>query len=203
MAIGGCDGVRRTDDPSGLPESTMSVVEVGDGNPVDVGEGRGILLPTGRGSLDATPTPSPIPIPPTPAPSTTPRLHDAGEPPVPEPKPTPTPTPERATEPAAGARVDATLTFYVCSGSPPGFQEGYCGITASGQPVYEGGAACGYAMPLGATFTIEGDPTGRTYTCIDRGLGPHWWVDIFFWTYAEGRAWRDQLPQYVTVEMTP
>lgn len=58
----------------------MSVVEVGDGDTVDVGEGRGVLLPVGRGGLDDTPPPIPEP-----------RPTDAPEQVLPEPTPAPAP----------------------------------------------------------------------------------------------------------------
>lgn len=60
---------------------------------------------------------------------------------------------------------------------------------ADGEDVHEGAAACGYAWELGTRFTLEGDPTGRTYVCEDRGLGPWLWVDLFFWDEADGYAW--------------
>ncbi len=60
---------------------------------------------------------------------------------------------------------------------------------AGGATVYEGAAACGYAWELGTRFTLEGDPTMRIYVCEDRGLGPWLWVDIFFWSEADGYAW--------------
>ena len=104
--------------------------------------------------------------------------------------------------PATGSIVNAVpLTFYICVGAPAGYDDGYCGGMASGTGVYRGAAACGYAWPLGTQFTIEGDPTGLVYTCEDRGLGPSQWVDVWFYDYVEGRAWRNQLPKYVTMEV--
>jgi hypothetical protein len=70
---------------------------------------------------------------------------------------------------------------------------------SSGAVVYEGAAACGYALDLGTTFTIEGDYTGRVYVCEDRGLGGALWVDVFWYDYASGRAWRNTLPTYVEI----
>lgn len=64
---------------------------------------------------------------------------------------------------------------------------------ASGQVVYEGAVACGYSWALGTRIEIEGDPTGRVYVCEDRGLGPYYWLDVFFWEYADGRAWRNAI----------
>ena len=106
--------------------------------------------------------------------------------------------------PEEGSIVDVVpLTFYVCDGAPVGLDDGYCGRMASGATVYRGAAACGYAWPLGTQFTIQGDSTGLVFTCEDRGLGPAQWVDVWFYDYAEGRAWRNQLPKYVTVEVKP
>ena len=50
---------------------------------------------------------------------------------------------------------------------------------------------CGYAFELGIRFTIDDDPTERTYTCKDRGSGPYHWVDIFFADSAAGWAWQE------------
>jgi hypothetical protein len=94
-----------------------------------------------------------------------------------------------------------TLTFYVCSGAPYGYQDGYCGTMSSGTTVYEGAAACGYSWELGTRFVIDGDPTGRVYTCEDRGYLDWFHVDVFFWDYAEGRAWRNGMPLYATVRL--
>lgn len=94
-----------------------------------------------------------------------------------------------------GETIDAAITFYTC---PP-----YCATTASGESLYMGGAACGYGLRLGSIFQIENDPTGRTYTCNDRGLGPHWWVDIFFWDKAEGWAWLAQVGTQGRIVLLP
>lgn len=74
--------------------------------------------------------------------------------------------------PETGEAIDVWLTIYSC---PP-----YCGLMANGEPVYDGAAACGYGLALGQRFRIENDPTLRDYVCSDRGLGPQYWVDIFF-----------------------
>lgn len=108
---------------------------------------------------------------------------------VPQSTPSPTATP---TTP-----LTVHLTFYVCAGAPPG--QSYCGTMASGSTVYEGAAACGYGMALGERFRIVGDPTGRTYTCEDRGAGPYWWIDVFWYEYANGRPWRNQFGQDVEI----
>lgn len=72
---------------------------------------------------------------------------------------------------------------------------------ASGNTVYEGAAACGYGMALGDRFRIAEDATGRTYTCEDRGAGPYWWADIFWWEYSAGRAWRNLFGTDVVIEI--
>ncbi len=89
--------------------------------------------------------------------------------------PTPTPTPVEE-------GIPITLSFYTC---PP-----FCGAMANGETVHKGTAACGYAFELGMRFTIDGDPTGRTYTCKDRGQGPYFWIDIFFADSAAGWTWQ-------------
>ncbi len=106
--------------------------------------------------------------------------------------PSPTPAPTPTSTPAAKAAENmhyfiqvVAVTFYSCEGG------GFCGTMANGVQVYEGASACGYAWPLGTRFTLEGDPTERTYVCEDRGLGPWLWVDIFFWDEADGYAWQE------------
>lgn len=141
------------------------------------------------------PTPIPAPAPTSPP---TPGQTDAPEPPVPVPQPVP--APEREPEGAIGETVGGvTLTFYTCVGDSTG---AYCGTMASGQPVHRGAAACGYAWEMGQRFRILRDPNpGTIYTCLDRGGGPNLWVDLWFYDVTEGRAWRNQLPRYVTVEL--
>ena len=97
--------------------------------------------------------------------------------------------------------ITVALSFYVCRGAPPGFQDGYCGLAADGTPVYEGMAACGYAFPLGTIFRVIGDNFQWTFTCHDRGRGPAYWIDVFFWEYADGRAWSDSIPRPARVRV--
>jgi hypothetical protein len=85
---------------------------------------------------------------------------------------------------APGTRLPVTITFYACVGN------GFCGHTASGMQVAAGSAACSRDMPFGTKFRIEGDPTGRVYLCNDRGALPTPWVDIWFYSVAEGHAWQ-------------
>lgn len=101
------------------------------------------------------------------------------------------------TTPVVAGTLKVHLTFYVCQGAPPG--QSYCGTMASGNTVYEGAAACGDGMALGERFRIVGDPTRRTYTCEDRGAGPYWWVDVFWYDYASGQPWRNQFGQDVEI----
>ena len=115
-------------------------------------------------------TPAPVasswgPVPPTSTPTPTPS---------PTPVPTPTPVP---------VGIPVSITFYLC---PP-----FCSTMTNGETVHLGAAACGYAFELGMRFTLAGDPTGRTYTCKDRGGGPYHWVDIFFTNSAAGWAWQE------------
>lgn len=99
----------------------------------------------------------------------------------------------------------ASITYYYCQQgtNPAGIGDGggFCGGMASGQIVYEGAAACapGY---LGEQFTIQGDPTGRTYTCADTGsavAGEH--RDIFFYNSDDGYAWWLQVGATATIEI--
>lgn len=94
-----------------------------------------------------------------------------------------------------GAVIDVAITWYGC---PP-----YCGITASGMPVAEGMAACGYRLPLGQAFTLA----GRTYVCRDRGAGPYDWVDIFFacpqWDCPRAWAWITEVGTWGRIVLLP
>lgn len=65
------------------------------------------------------------------------------------------------------------------------------GIIA-GSPLPDGAqtAACGYFLELGRRFLYE----GTLYACIDRGGGPHYWVDLWLGDHSE---------QGVTIEVLP
>ncbi len=96
-------------------------------------------------------------------------------------------------EVASPTYFETTITYYYCvPGSNPaaiGDGGGYCGAMANGQTVFDGAAACAPDR-LGQRFTIEGDPTARTYTCADTGgsvLNDH--RDIWFMHSDEGYAW--------------
>lgn len=78
----------------------------------------------------------------------------------------------------------ATVTFYACVGN------GFCGTMANGQQVFAGAAACSADLPFGTRFTVSNDPTGRVFTCLDRGALSSTWVDIWFYDVAEGYAWQ-------------
>lgn len=86
-----------------------------------------------------------------------------------------------------GTRLHATVTFYACVG------DGFCGNTASGVQVGPGSAACSSNLPFGTRFTVVGDPSGMTFTCNDRGALSSTWVDVWFYSVAEGRAWQSQV----------
>ena len=90
---------------------------------------------------------------------------------------------------AVGTVVTARITIYGCQGRGGGF----CGGMSSGLAVFEGAAACSGDLPFGTRFTIDGDPTGRTYECLDRGMLTSPWVDIFFYNTEDGFAWASQL----------
>ena len=95
----------------------------------------------------------------------------------------------RASGYAVGTVVPARITIYGCQGRGGGF----CGGMSSGLAVFEGAAACSADLPFGTRFTIDGDPTGRVYECLDRGLLSATWIDVFFYDTADGFAWASQL----------
>ena len=104
-------------------------------------------------------------------------------------------------------RFETTITYYYCvPGSNPaaiGDGGGYCGAMANGQTVFAGAAACAPDR-LGQRFTIEGDPTLRTYTCTDTGgsvLNDH--RDIWFMHSDEGYAWWSALGPTATINILP
>jgi hypothetical protein len=88
-----------------------------------------------------------------------------------------------------GTVLTSRITIYGCTG-PGG---GFCGNMASGIRVFEGAAACSTNLPFGTKFTIAGDPTGRTYECLDRGALGATWVDVFFHDTSAGMAWQSSL----------
>lgn len=93
-----------------------------------------------------------------------------------------------------GETLTVPLTFYYCEDSTSGQRRGdgggFCGVMRDGTNVYPGAAACSYSY-LGQRFRIEGDPTGRIYTCNDTGSGIHGQHrDIWFMSSGEGWAWQ-------------
>lgn len=103
----------------------------------------------------------------------------------------------------AGDRVVATVSFYYCTADSghPGDGGAWCGVMRDGTVVYPGAAACDYEY-LGQQFRIDGDPTGRVYTCNDTGsavLGLH--RDIWFQTNAEGWRWQRDVGRRVVIEI--
>ncbi|MBF6600862.1 MAG: hypothetical protein IVW36_10180 [Dehalococcoidia bacterium] len=95
----------------------------------------------------------------------------------------------RASGLAPGAVLRARITIYGCSG-PGG---GYCNRMSSGGAPFEGAAACSSNLPFGTKLTIDGDPSGRTYECLDRGNLSATWIDVFFQNTADGLAWQSRL----------
>lgn len=83
-----------------------------------------------------------------------------------------------------GTVLPTSITFYACVG------DGFCGNMASGQPVFAGAAACSSDLPFGTRFQVLGDPSGRTFVCMDRGALSSTWVDVWFYDVAEGWAWQ-------------
>jgi hypothetical protein len=103
--------------------------------------------------------------------------------------------PAQSTLEAGPYTMTAMLTFYDCLG------QGFCGEMANGVVVHEAAAACSYDLALGTMFMISGDPTGRTYTCEDRGLLVNTHVDIFFNDPADGYRWQAQMGMSGTLEI--
>lgn len=94
----------------------------------------------------------------------------------------------------AGTVLRARITIYGCSG-PGG---GYCNHMSSGGWPFEGAAACSSNLPFGTKLTIDGDPTGRTYECLDRGSLSPTWIDVFFQNTSDGMAWQSRLGSTTT-----
>jgi 3D (Asp-Asp-Asp) domain-containing protein len=94
---------------------------------------------------------------------------------------------------AAGSVLRARITVYGCSG-PGG---GFCNHMSAGGVPFEGAAACSSNLPFGTRLTIEGDPTGRTYECLDRGALAATWIDVYFENTSDGIAWQSTLDSTV------
>jgi hypothetical protein len=91
---------------------------------------------------------------------------------------------------------EVRVTFYSC----PPCTEG--NLMYSGVVAYEGAAACSWDMELGTRFTLDGDPTGRVYTCLDRGLGPGTaWVDVFFEEESDGWQWQSEVGSRARIQL--
>lgn len=84
----------------------------------------------------------------------------------------------------------ASITFYACIGN------GFCGLMANGEQVFQGAAACSSDLPFGTRFVINADPAGRVFTCLDRGALTPTWVDVWFYDAAEGYAWQSNVGSY-------
>ncbi len=91
-----------------------------------------------------------------------------------------------APQPLLPGRVikNARITFYACIGN------GFCNTMAGGKQPYEGAAACSYDLPIGTRLQIVNDPSGRVFTCEDRGYLAPTWIDVFFWNAADGWPWQ-------------
>ena len=87
---------------------------------------------------------------------------------------------------AAGTVIsNVTVTFYACAGN------GFCGNMASGYQVFPGAAACSYDMAFGTQVRRRERPElSAVFTCLDRGALATPWVDIWFYSVAEGHAWQ-------------
>ena len=104
---------------------------------------------------------------------------------------------------APGDRVVATVSFYYCAAGSGHAGDGgaWCGVMRDGKVVYPGAAACDYTY-LGQQFRIEGDPTGRIYTCNDTGGAVHGLHrDIWFATNTEGWSWQREVGRSVVIQI--
>ncbi|OGY21896.1 MAG: hypothetical protein A2113_01045 [Candidatus Woykebacteria bacterium GWA1_44_8] len=164
---------------------------------------------------EISPTPNPPPSP-TPEPTVAPREEVA----------TPAPTARVITPKTVGAAgtdllpptgeqpgqtVEGVwLTFYDCD------VEGYCGTTASGVTLKEGGpeekeryAGCDpnyWSIGTNGTkMTIVGDPNGYIWKCVDTGSAvigsAHW--DVWFYSQTDGEAYLDTVGTIVTIKTLP
>ena len=88
----------------------------------------------------------------------------------------------------------ARITIYGCQG-PGG---GFCNYMSSGGVPFEGAVACSSNLPFGTRLTIDGDPSGRTYECLDRGALAATWIDVYFENTLDGIAWQSTLGSTVT-----
>ena len=95
---------------------------------------------------------------------------------------------------AVGTVLQARITIYGCKG-PGG---GYCNHMAGGGWPFEGAAACSSNLPFGTKLTIDGDPTGRTYECLDRGNLSPTWIDVYFNDTTDGMHWQSLLGSTVS-----
>ncbi|KKM90840.1 hypothetical protein LCGC14_1234470 [marine sediment metagenome] len=91
---------------------------------------------------------------------------------------------------------EAVLTIYVCQvdTNNPEMHGGFCPEgprTYASVKVQPGVAACSWDLPMGTIFSIEEDPTGGVYQCLDRGLlgaGNPTHVDVWCMTTSSERC---------------
>jgi len=138
----------------------------------------------------STPTPTPLLSSPTPDPEPT-MVAASVENTVPS---------IASSEVAAQTVEGVLLTFFDCDSGR------YCGRTASGEPIREGGAACDPDYwPFGTRMTIIEDPNKLVWTCIDTGslvVGPRHW-DVWFYKWADGDEYLDLVGTTVTIQILP
>lgn len=117
-----------------------------------------------------------------------------------EPEPLASATPSLA----PGDRALGTVSFYYCLSSAlsaRGDGGAFCGAMRDGSIVYNGAAACDVEY-LGQRFRVEGDPTGRIYTCADTGSAVHGLHrDIWFYDSAAGWQWVLTVGRRVVIEI--
>ena len=93
-----------------------------------------------------------------------------------------------------GSVIRARITIYGCNG-PGG---GFCSHMSAGGTPFQGAAACSSNLPFGTRLTIDGDPTGRVYECLDRGALAATWIDVYFDNTSDGIAWQSSLGATIT-----
>jgi hypothetical protein len=96
---------------------------------------------------------------------------------------------------AVGRINNANVTFYDC------YEDDFCGHMYNGVTVYEGAVACSWNLAIGTKLRISGDPTGRVYSCDDRGLLSDTWVDVFFFDPDNGWPWQASVGRCASIEI--
>lgn len=95
-------------------------------------------------------------------------------------------------------RIQVRVTVYSCYGDTTG---AYCrgDTTASGQPLQEGLAACGFSWPFGTIFRFD---TGQEVVCADRGgMVGDYNLDVWCENASERESCLPGIDSYAEVEV--